>query len=76
MNLYLITQTVNNGYDTYDSAIVCAKDETAAKGFHPGSGEWDCSTWCATPDQVTVKLIGTAAPGRPEGVVLSSFNAG
>lgn len=76
MNLYLITQTVNNDYDTYDSAIVCAKDATAAKQFHPGRRQWDSMTWCDTPDQVKVKLIGTAAPGRSEGVVLSSFNAG
>ena len=83
MNLYQISQSSNIDYDTFDSAIVCAKDETAAKAIHPGDDEewpsnWDpsWSNWCGAPDQVTAKLIGTAAPGLPEGVVLASFNAG
>lgn len=82
MNLYQISQSSNIDYDTFDSAIVCAKDETAAKAIHPGDDEeWPSSVdpfshWCVAPDQVTAKLIGTAAPGLPEGVVLASFNAG
>lgn len=73
MNPYLISQTVNQRYDTYDSAIVAATDEETAKGIHPGSGcTW---TWCE-PHQVKVKLIGSAAPGVDAGVVLASFNAG
>lgn len=81
MNLYRISQTTNNDYDTYDSAIVCAKDETAAKAIHPGADErwpieWKCGDWCDTPDQVAAELIGAAAPGLSEGVVLASFNAG
>lgn len=35
-----------------------------------GESEW------AHPDQVTVELIGSAAPESKVGVVLSSFNAG
>jgi len=31
MKLFLISQDENDGYDTYDSAVVCAKDEEAAK---------------------------------------------
>ena len=27
MNLYLLTQDVNMGWDTYDSAIVCAESD-------------------------------------------------
>lgn len=79
MNLYRISQTVNRDYDTYDSAIVCARDETAAKAIHPRlaiRNRWDCSSWCDSPDQVTVELIGSAAPGIPAGVILASFNAG
>ena len=38
MKLYKIWQEVNNSYDTYDSAIVCAKDEEEAKTISPD--EW------------------------------------
>lgn len=31
MNLYLVWQTVNNDYDTYDSIVVAAPDEETAK---------------------------------------------
>lgn len=35
MKLYKISQDLNNGYDTYDSAIVCAENEDEAKKIHP-----------------------------------------
>lgn len=35
MNIYLIEQTYNNGYDTYDSAIVAALTEKDASETHP-----------------------------------------
>lgn len=35
MNLYLISQTENIGYDTYDSAVVCAESEEEAKNIYP-----------------------------------------
>jgi len=84
MNLYKISQTSNCDYETYDSAIVCAKTEEAARFIHPSGYDknipstWSCGweSWCQTADQVTVELIGTAAPGVPQGVVLASFNAG
>ena len=31
MNLYLLTQTKNNGYDTYDSMVIAANSEEDAK---------------------------------------------
>jgi len=37
MNLYLITQDVNNGYDTFDSAVVSAKSEIDARTVHPSA---------------------------------------
>ena len=84
MNLYKISQTSNCNYDTYDSAIVCAENEAAARVIHPSGDDEDIpstwpgkyTSWCQTIDEVTVKLIGTAAPGVPQGVVLASFNAG
>lgn len=33
MNLYLISQDVNNDYDTYDSAVVAAESEEEARGI-------------------------------------------
>lgn len=35
MNLYLISQDVNNDYDTYDSAVVAASNEEDARNIHP-----------------------------------------
>jgi len=77
MNLYLISQEANDGYDTYDSAIVCASSFDEAREINP-SGHWGrgYSGWCATPSQVTVVKIGTADDGVDPGVVLASFNAG
>jgi hypothetical protein len=33
--LYLLTQDFNRGYDTFDSCVVCADSEEAAKKIHP-----------------------------------------
>jgi hypothetical protein len=35
MNLYLLTQGINNGYDTYDSAVVAAESEEEARRVSP-----------------------------------------
>lgn len=35
MNLYLISQDINNGYDRYDSAVVAAKNALDARRIHP-----------------------------------------
>lgn len=37
MKLWLISQTVNAGYDTFDSAVVCAEDESEARAIHPNA---------------------------------------
>ena len=80
MNLYLISQKVNEGCDIYDSAVVCAATEKEARLTHPdGNMEWDGEEdyfdWCAAVD-VDVKLIGVADDSIEKGVVCSSFNAG
>jgi len=77
MNLYLISQEVNNRYDTYDSAVVAAESEDAARSIHPSKSDWDGEyeeEWCAK-ENVTVRLIGTAEDGV-SGVICASFNAG
>ena len=84
MKLFKISQDVNNDYDTFDEAIVCAESEEEAKKIHPGGGElygdWDGKKeqngcWCAIED-VKVEYIGEAGPDMKSGVVCASFNAG
>jgi hypothetical protein len=88
MNLYKISQDSNHDYDTYDSAVVCAENEEVARNMNPGSLidedppkliDWlnhPEYAWCKNPDLVKVELIGSAAPGLPQGVICASFNAG
>jgi len=85
MNLYLISQSVNSGEDTYDSAVVAAPDEDTARELDPSSNgkpmDWidGCDEWCSTPSQVAVLLLGTLDPKQDDGkpqVICASFNAG
>lgn len=81
MNLYLLTQDTNTGYDTFDSCVVVAETEDQARLIHPEERvNWlhkHNNCWPDTPDQVQVQLIGTASPGLDAGKVLcASFNAG
>ncbi len=91
MKLYLISQTENNDWDTYDSAVVAAPDEDTARNLNPrAEGESDSNlfvdwnnirestwfTWATRPEDVKVKYIGEAVECTPLGVVLTSFNAG
>ena len=84
MYIYLIKQNVNCDYDTYDSAVVIAASEEEARTIHPDgqrwidnkwNGWWGLQSWCK-PEDVEVKLIGTAMPGEAAYVVVRSFNAG
>lgn len=82
MNLYLISQNKNQNYDTYDSAVVVAGTEDAAKNIHPdgsGSGleEKAYSTWVGKAEYVIAVKIGIADEGEaPGSVICASFNAG
>ena len=86
MKLYKIWQEVNNDYDTYDSAIVCAKDEECARLIRPDIYSWKeinglynshyAGSWAKRLEDVKVEYIGEAVRGLEEGVILSSFNAG
>jgi hypothetical protein len=85
LSLYRISQNVNNDWDTYDSAVVAARDEDDAKHISPhpyADDDWYESTyryafsdWCR-PEDVEVEYIGKASPDISRGVVCSSFNAG
>lgn len=73
MKLWLIWQDENNGYDTYDSAVVAAPDEESAKKIYPTSREtpgdiwgpgkdnaWNSSwsAWASSPEHVKATCIG------------------
>ncbi len=79
MNLYLISQNKETGYDTYDSAVVAAPNEQAAAETHPSTAlviRWNSGSWCSAPKYVEVELLGKAKPGTEAGVICASFNAG
>ena len=86
MNIYLISQNKEHGYDTYDSAVVIAKTAKKARETHPGeplSDPWNKEkrsymslSWAKSPKSVTAKLVGKAKANSEAGVICSSFNAG
>ena len=81
MNLYKISQTKNKGLDTYDSAVVTAESEEAARFLHPlyKDNNWYESSYAeddwAMPKDVKVELIGTTDKEANK-VICASFNAG
>ncbi len=77
-NLYLLTNETVNGYDTYDSCIVCAETEDEAKLITPDGDTYSWgNVWCNTPDEVICICIGKADSSVELGsVVIASFNAG
>ena len=80
MNLYKISQDKNNGWDTYDSAVVAAETEDDAKTIHQDGNrslpddEW--TSWVNSPNDVSAELIGVAKATTERGVIVASFNAG
>jgi hypothetical protein len=82
--LYKIWQEMNNSWDTYDSAVVCAASEEDAKKIHPNEAYkdvpdddiWKLRQW-ADIKHVSTELVGTADNGIECGkVICASFNAG
>ncbi len=85
MFIYKISQNQNTDYDTYDSAVVIAKDADEARNISPSSGlrmtdkDWGYTYnyWCNDPKHVTVECIGAANElYQGSSVVCASFNAG
>jgi len=79
MKLWLLSQSVNNDYDTYDAAVVAAETEEEARNTLPSEySHWgeQGRNWAPTPDQVEVEYLGEAKEGTKAGAILSSFNAG
>ena len=84
MKIYLISQDVNDYYDTYDSAVVIAVNEEQARNTYPGdedgrdtdfNNRWDIDKWAKSPNDVTVEYIGETHINERL-VICSSFNAG
>ena len=82
MKLYRIWQEVNDNYDTYDSAVVAARDEEDARSINPESihfdeqRSWmDYGSW-TTPENVKVEFLGEAADNIKRSIICVSFNAG
>lgn len=81
MNIYLISQDENSGYDTYSECVACAASVREARSIHP-IGRWvnlyegESRCWASTPKNVKVKLIGKANNYFKKGIILSSFHAG
>lgn len=57
MEIYLLEQDLNNGYDTYDSVIVIAENEQEARKIHPfkfithiKDGKW-IAKWNLSPEE-------------------------
>lgn len=80
MNIYLLTQSDNTGYDTYDAVVVVANSEEEARNINPGSSwgnEDEYPTWANSPETVDVTLLGLYTGNDKEaGIILESFNAG
>lgn len=77
MYIFLIYQTDNDDYDTYDAAIVIAPDAEWARMMHPAGSEkypeddpWleyhNKRCWVSSPDKVGVKMIGEYIPTPAE----------
>src|SRR2546425_1083663 len=85
MNIYKISQDENGGYDTYDSAVVCAPSEAIARRINPVNGElladedwldwFNKTTWGSSSKSIKVELLGKAKRGIKQGVITASFNA-
>jgi hypothetical protein len=85
MNIYKVSQNINNDYDTFDSMVVVTNDEDEARRIHPkrswglpNDEGWEDYLWVpfADIDKLKVEYIGEADASQEIGVILASFNAG
>lgn len=81
MYLYLIYCKDHTAWyvrNTYDRAVVCAKNKEDAAKIHPsGKENWNGAggsfeSWTDV-DNVVVKLLGTAKKGTKAGVICASY---
>ncbi len=84
MKLFKIYQSINTGYDTFDSAVVVADSAEEAQKIHPCGGSLDFKmydNWVSRPDLVKFIYLGEVV-GEPDNdiypgaIICASFNAG
>lgn len=74
--LWVLRNDTVRGYDTYDSMVVAAETEEAARAVLPPGIRPSGRTWCY-PEEVICEYIGVTDREFPDGtIILSSFNAG
>jgi hypothetical protein len=92
MNIYRVSQTINNDWDTYDSFVCIAESEKIARHMHPcghlmTGDQWkenkmSWGSWAFSPDDVRVEFIGVSiypiddTIEEQRRIVCSSFKAG
>lgn len=77
MHLYLVTQSSNNDYDTYDSMVVAAQSPTEAKQKTVDDYHRETYSPWAPLNELKSELIGEAHNKyTTPTIILASFNAG
>lgn len=82
MYIYKLTQDINSGWDTYDSAIVVAKTPDEAKSLtlkdvtKGGLLRTFGKSWAEEPEDIVCNLVGVTNLYEKPQIILSSFNAG
>lgn len=79
MNLYRISQKINNDYDTYDSCIVIAESEEYARNNNILFDKEDSYLWCwikeSEKDKLIIEYLWKITDYRETWIILESFNA-
>lgn len=73
MNLYLISQNINDGYDTFDSAVVAAESEEQARHTSPDLyRKWnkDVGAWAFMCSDGEEKIARFSSWVHPEHVIV------
>lgn len=75
MNIYLLKQSDNYGYDAYDGMVVIAPDEKTARELHPWQNGWmkHRKKWANSPETVKVKLLGKAHPSQVNNISIPNI---
>lgn len=80
MKIYLLSQSDNNEYDTYDSIVVCAENKADALTINPEGLPFveveRFGNWAKKKSSIKCKEIGIANKKQKRGVILASYNAG
>ncbi len=75
LKIYLLTQTDNRGYDTYDSCVVAAPSAAVARIMHPrGDRAWNGRGWSYTDG--TASWVGCDEAGwayHPDNVTIEEI---